>query len=44
MYNGPNIEAIHSTLFGELMFHRVLNNTDTVTVHRHRGESNTKVS
>ena len=44
----PNIEAIHSNVFGELMLHWVLSNTDStgiVTMHRCRGgESNTKVS
>jgi hypothetical protein len=44
----PNIEAINSNVFGELMLHRVLHNTDstsTVKVHMRRGgESNTKIS
>jgi hypothetical protein len=47
-YSGSNVEAIHSNMFGELMLHRILSNTDStssVTLHRCRGgESNTKIS
>jgi len=44
----PNVEAVNTNVFGELMLHRILSNTNgtgTVRVHRRRGgESNTKVS